>query len=232
MDDVLEDWRTANVPERTRAALKLLECMTLRPLEIDSAFIRELINAGLDEHAIREAANVCFHYNLINRVADVFDFPVPQGGNKARLAKILNFSGRRLKGSAADEIWVRGKDGRIRPTEVEHGRQRIFSAEGETDPSLRQAVDAFVVAQWGKTRSFAPLVPDHLQPYLKKLSLYAYRITDKDIQELKEAGYTEAMIYEITIVASFAAALVGLEQLFAALYGEVIEKNASLTSYL
>jgi alkylhydroperoxidase family enzyme len=219
LDAVLKDWTTADIPERTRAALRLLECMSLHPLDLDKAFVSELHASGLDDLAIQEAANVGFHYNLINRVADALDFPVPQGIQKERLAKMLNITGRLLKGSAAEEVWVRGEGGVIRPTEVEIGRAHMLSANGVTDPSLRRSVEAFVMAEWGSKRGDVPPVPAELETFLKKLSLHAYKTTDEDIQTLQNAGYTDEMLYEITIVGSIGAALVGLEKLFEALFG-------------
>lgn len=192
--------------------------MTLRPNKLDADFVSELKRTGLNDLNIREAANVGFHYNLINRVADAFDFPVPEGKQKERLATILNISGKLLKGSTADTVWVRGADGQIRPTEVEIGREHMLSADGKTTPALRRSVDAFVTAQWGHVRmGFLP-VPPELETYLKKLSLHAYRVLDEDIETLHNAGYSDEMIYEITIVGATGAALVGLEKLFQVLY--------------
>jgi alkylhydroperoxidase family enzyme len=218
LDAVLEDWTKADIPERTRAALRLLETMTLHPLDINPEFVDDLHQFGLDDFAIREAANVGFHYNLINRVADAFDFPTPEGVQKQRLARMLNFTSKLLKGSAAEEIWVRGEDGVIRPPEVELGRVRILSTEGATDPALRRSVEAFVIKQWAYQRENAGQIPEELETYLKKLSLHAYRIVDEDVDALREASYTDEMIYEITMVGSIAAALVGLEKLYAARY--------------
>ena len=141
LDAVLEDWTTADIPERTRAALRLLDCMTLHPMGLDTAFVDELRGSGLDDLAIREAANVGFHYNLINRVADAFDFPVPDGKQRERLATMLNISGEWLKGSTTDRVWVRGADGQIRPTEVELGREHMLSVDGKTAPTLRCSVE-------------------------------------------------------------------------------------------
>ena len=118
LDAVLEDYRTAVIPEKTRAALMLLEAMTLNPQEIDAELISELHKAGLDNLAIQEAANVGFHYNLIDRVADAFDFPVPEGVQQERLARMLNITGGLLRGSTAEEVWVRGEGGVVRPPEV------------------------------------------------------------------------------------------------------------------
>jgi hypothetical protein len=220
MDAVLEDWKTADIPERTRAALGLLEYMTLRPLDIDFPFMKGLWEARLAGPAIREAANVGSHYNFINRVADAFAFPIPDGAQKARLATMLNIAGKMMKGSYAESVWVRGTDGRIRPTEVDVGREHILTADGVTEPALRRAVEAFVMAKWGVHRQEETLLPDVLKPYLEKLALHAYRIVDDDMDDLRDAGYRDEAIYEITIVGAFGAALVGLEMVFEAMYGE------------
>ena len=215
---MLDDWTTADIPDKTRAALDLLEHMTIHPQDINKEFMDKLKASGLDDLAIQEAANVGFHYNLIDRVADAFDFPVPEGLQKKRLAKMLDITGRVLRGSLSDIVWVRGEDGVIRPSEVEIGRNHLLSTEGVTDPLLRQAVEAYVVSQWGIKRHVPSLIPPDLETYLKKLSLHAYRIIDEDIDSLRTAGYTEEMIYEITLVGAVGAALVGLESIFAAMH--------------
>jgi len=194
--------------------------MTLHPMDLDAAFVKGLRDDGLDDPAIREAANVGFHYNLINRVADAFDFPTPQGKQKARLAALLNTLSKVVKGYQAEPVWVRGADGCIRPTEVEEGRERLLSANGEADPELRQSVEAFVAGKWGSPRPAAAALPDDLTTYCEKLALHAHQITDEDVDALRAAGYSNGEIYEITIVGSFGVALIGLEQLFDSLYRE------------
>ena len=134
---------------------------------------------------------------------------------------MLNISGWMLKGSRAEEVWVRGEDGVIRPSEVGLGRDHLLTVGGAADPDLRRAVEAFVAAQWGLERDPAPKVPTELETYLKKLSLHAYRIIDEDIDLLREKGYTDEMIHEITLVGAVGTALVGLESLFNAMYAEV-----------
>jgi alkylhydroperoxidase family enzyme len=57
-------------------------------------------------------------------------------------------------------------------------------------------------------------VPADLAPYLEKVRLHAYKVTDRDIDELKAAGYTEGEIFEHTVSAATAA---GLDRLDAAL---------------
>lgn len=56
--------------------------------------------------------------------------------------------------------------------------------------------------------------PADLAPYLEKVRLHAYKVTDRDVDELKAAGYTEDEIFEHTVSAATAA---GLERLEAAL---------------
>jgi alkylhydroperoxidase family enzyme len=56
--------------------------------------------------------------------------------------------------------------------------------------------------------------PPQLAPYLEKVRLHAYKVTDRDVDELKEAGFTEDEIFEHTISAAVAA---GLERLDAGL---------------
>jgi hypothetical protein len=192
--------------------------MTVHPRDIDTDFIAELRSTGLDTLAIQEAANVGFHYNLIDRVADAFEFPVPQGVQQERLAKMLNITGRILRGKPAQESWIQSRDGRIRPPEVEKGREHLLEVDGDTDPGLRRAVEAFVTRQWGWERKAAPDLPSELEGYLKKLSLYAYKIIDEDIESLLKQGYTDDMVYEVTLVGAVSAALVGLEAVYQHLY--------------
>ena len=94
----------------------------------------------------------------------------------------------------------------------------MLSTGGATTPDTRRSVEAFAASQWGRDRENTHPLPSELEPYLKKLSLHAYKITDDDINNLRQDGYTDEMLYEITIVGSVGAALVGLEKLFEALY--------------
>jgi alkylhydroperoxidase family enzyme len=76
VEAVYADWRTAPVAETTRAALGFLETLTLRPDELTGADIAALRAAGLDDQAIEDAALVCAGFNIIDRLADTFDFEV------------------------------------------------------------------------------------------------------------------------------------------------------------
>ena len=56
--------------------------------------------------------------------------------------------------------------------------------------------------------------PPELAPYLEKVRLHAYKVTDRDVDELKRAGFSEDDIFEHTISVATAA---GLERLDAGL---------------
>jgi alkylhydroperoxidase family enzyme len=56
--------------------------------------------------------------------------------------------------------------------------------------------------------------PPELATYLEKVRLHAYKITDDDVQALKDAGFTEDQIFEHTVSTAVAA---GFERLQAGL---------------
>ena len=56
--------------------------------------------------------------------------------------------------------------------------------------------------------------PEAMARYLEKVRLHAYKVTDRDVEELKAAGFSEDEIFEHTVSAATAA---GLERLDAAL---------------
>ena len=68
------DWRTAPVDEKLRAALGLVNTMTLRPDELGPAVIGSVRAAGVADEAILDAIYVCFGFNCVVRVADSLGF--------------------------------------------------------------------------------------------------------------------------------------------------------------
>ena len=221
MAAVLEDWEHAPVSDRLRGALRLLEAMTKRPESIDVAFIQGLREAGLDDLDIEEAASVGFHFNLINRIADAYDFPIPSAEQKGKIASILSFMGRMFWTAWPTERFKVGADGRTRPIEVHHGRERVLSAPGSTDPSLRRAVEAHCAALRGGRRGPDLAVPTYLESYLKRLATYAFGIDDACVSELRDAGLNDDQLFELTFAGAYGASCVGLEEVCEALVAEV-----------
>ncbi len=60
-------------------------------------------------------------------------------------------------------------------------------------------------------------IPPQLAPYVIKVALHAYQITDEDILQLKRDGLSEDEIFEATAAAAVGAALLRLERGTAAL---------------
>ncbi len=53
--------------------------------------------------------------------------------------------------------------------------------------------------------------PEGFDRYLDKVRRHAYRVTDEDIQALKDAGHSEDAIFEQTVAVAIAAGLERLE---------------------
>ena len=53
--------------------------------------------------------------------------------------------------------------------------------------------------------------PPEFEPYLEKVRLHAYQVTDADVQRLKDVGFSEDEIFEHTVSAAVATGLERLE---------------------
>jgi len=62
--------------------------------------------------------------------------------------------------------------------------------------------------------------PSELVPYVRKVTLHAYKIIDSDIEALRRHGYSDDAIFELTVCAAQGTALVPLECGLATLKGE------------
>ena len=85
---ILADWRTAELEPRLRAALAFLEKVTLRPKEVGGSDVLAARAAGVSDGALREAIYVCFMLSTMDRLADAFDFPLPDARILKRYAWI------------------------------------------------------------------------------------------------------------------------------------------------
>ena len=89
VQDILEDWRTAPVDEKTKAMLNFLRKLTLEPFNIGAADIALLRAADLSHEAIEDSIHICANFNIINRLADAFGFELPSPKGLARSTEIL-----------------------------------------------------------------------------------------------------------------------------------------------
>ena len=81
----------------------------------------------------------------------------------------------------------------------------VFGTPGDTDPELRAAVGRYAAVLGGRPGD-APELPDDLRAYVEKLARHAYKVTDADVDGLREAGYSEDAIFELTLAAALGAA--------------------------
>jgi len=102
----------------------------------------------------------------------------------------------------------------------QHLIDAILTSPGETDSTLRRAIEE-QSAQWSSSSpQQVEQVPPELVTYVKKVALYAYKTTEEDIEALRRAGYDEDAIFEITLSAALGAGMTRLERGLAALKGD------------
>lgn len=104
------------------------------------------------------------------------------------------------------------------PPKVRRAVDALLNHPAVCTPISRQAVEAHAARLSGGMRD-AHEIPADLVAFIDKVTRYAYKITDQDIQRLKEAGYSEDAIFEITLCASVGASLARLERGLMALKG-------------
>src|SRR2546427_10192619 len=86
---VLEDWRTAAIPERLKAVLAFLEKLTLHPQQVGLHDVAPLRAAGVTRAAIADAIHACAAFNIIDRIADSLNSAAPHAPGFAAGAKRL-----------------------------------------------------------------------------------------------------------------------------------------------
>ena len=89
MRAVLADPETAPIDERLRATLRFLRKLTLEPNAVGGDDVRALHAAGVEDAAIEEAAYVATMFNVIDRLADAFDFRPNDAAGLRWVARIL-----------------------------------------------------------------------------------------------------------------------------------------------
>ena len=92
----LDDWRSAPLHEKLKAAFAYIEKLTLKPAELTIKDIDELRIAGLTDKAIEEVAYVVYLFSVMDRLADAFDFEIPTHKHVSNTAKFLFNRGYKL----------------------------------------------------------------------------------------------------------------------------------------
>jgi hypothetical protein len=103
---------------------------------------------------------------------------------------------------------------------VRHLREATLSGAGVTDPLLRQAVEARAARLGGRIAGESE-VPSAVAAFVEKVAQHAFTITNADVAALRQSGYSEDALFEITASAALGAGLGRLERGLAALRGEI-----------
>ena len=74
---MLADVDSAPIDEKLRAVLKLLRTLT-KEHAVSAADIRPVLAMGVTKTQLQEAFAVAFAFNVIDRLADTFEFFVPK----------------------------------------------------------------------------------------------------------------------------------------------------------
>jgi hypothetical protein len=96
------------------------------------------------------------------------------------------------------------------PSKIQRAANALLTKPAVLSLSLRQMIEAHAAGLSGRVRPAGEL-PAELVDYVNKVALHAYKVTDEDVQSLKDKGYSEDMIFEITLCASLGASLARLE---------------------
>ena len=88
---------------------------------------------------------------------------------------------------------------------MERVAEAILKTPGDADTTLRAQVEAYAAGR------DTPDLPGDLLPYVDKVAKNAYKVVDADLDRLREAGYSEDAIFELTLAAALGAARARLD---------------------
>jgi uncharacterized peroxidase-related enzyme len=86
---VVEDYRSAPIPTRLRAALAFLETLTREPEALAAADVLVAVSEGLTVDELRDVAAVGAVFNIVTRYANALDFEIPSPADFDAAAAML-----------------------------------------------------------------------------------------------------------------------------------------------
>ena len=203
----LADWSTAPIDPRLGAALAFVEKLTLYPQQVGVEDIAKLCRAGVKGDAVLDVIVICAGFNIIDRVADAFDFQTPPTVEFVKGARfLLRFGYRLCSGFRLSRSPHMRPKGRLDFYEngMNRLRDKVLSGAGALAPCIRRAA------------AESTNLPEPLGTYVGKVAHRAYTVTDDDIMDLYKAHYSEDQIFEATISAAVGAGLVRFQSGIAA----------------
>lgn len=82
--------------------------------------------------------------------------------------------------------------------------EAVLETPGDVDSAVRKTIAAYTAGQHAEP-------PEELRGYLDKVAKHAYKVVDGDVDRLRELGYSEDAIFELTLAAALGAARARLD---------------------
>jgi alkylhydroperoxidase family enzyme len=89
MRQILADYKTAQIDEKLRATLAVLEKLTLTPDALTAADVRPVLALGVSRDALGDAFYVAFLFNTYDRLADTLGWELPDRRYYPKAGKFL-----------------------------------------------------------------------------------------------------------------------------------------------
>jgi alkylhydroperoxidase family enzyme len=178
------------------AILAFLEQVTTVPDAVTATDLDPVRALDIPADAVAEALRVALVWNVVNRLANAFDFQLRPGQLEKGTRSLHRFGYRfpsfvtGARPSTKGTVVSRGRGGH-----VDLLRYTVLHAPAVTHPATRMAA-----------ATGGPL-PEPVATYAATVRDHSYRVTDHDIDRLAAAGYGQDAIYEITVAAAVGAAL-------------------------
>ena len=93
----------------------------------------------------------------------------------------------------------------------------VLNSQGDSDPELRRAVEQRAA---GRSSGSDVQLAEELVTYVDKIARHAYLVIDADIEALRDAGYSEDAIFELTLSAALGAGIARLNRGITAMKGD------------
>jgi len=117
--------------------------------------------------------------------------------------------------------WLDGRP-EVAMKQIRRLAERLVDGAGDSSSELRRAVVGRSIGLAGGKPTAGEEIPAVWRPYVDKVSLYAYKVLDQDVADLKKAGQSEEQIFEVTLAAGLGASLGRLEKAF-----DLLDREAS-----
>ena len=92
----------------------------------------------------------------------------------------------------------------IWPTPIRNVLSRVLGKRGDSPQALRKTVADYARITGGGSGD-APELPDNVAAYVEKMTHTPYKMVMRDIETLKQHGFTEDQIFELTLAAALGA---------------------------